>query len=56
MRRRRAQKRDILPDPKLNNKSIGKFINMIMWCGKKSTAEAILYNALDKAAQNFRKN
>ncbi len=51
MRRRRAQKRDILPDPKLNNKSIGKFINMIMWCGKKSTAEAILYNALDKAAQ-----
>lgn len=51
MRRRRAQKREILQDPKYNNKYITKFINSVMWCGKKATAEAIVYGALDKAAQ-----
>ncbi len=51
MRRRRAQKRDVLPDPKFNNKTITKFVNMVMWVGKKSTAEQIVYSALDKATQ-----
>ncbi|MBI4335822.1 MAG: 30S ribosomal protein S7 [Candidatus Omnitrophica bacterium] len=51
MRRRRAQKREVLPDPRFNNKTITKFVNMLMWCGKKSTAETLLYNALDKACQ-----
>jgi small subunit ribosomal protein S7 len=51
MRRRRAQKREVLADPKFNNKHITKFINSLMWCGKKATAEAIVYGALDKAAQ-----
>jgi len=51
MRRRRAQKRDILPDPRFNNKALAKFVNIVMWCGKKSTAESIVYKALDKAAQ-----
>lgn len=51
MRRRRAQKRDVLPDPRFNNKIISKFINIMMWRGKKSTAEGIVYGALDKACQ-----
>ncbi|MEI8176844.1 MAG: 30S ribosomal protein S7 [Candidatus Omnitrophota bacterium] len=49
MRRRRAQKRDVLPDPRFNNKNISKFVNMVMWCGKKATAERSVYNALEKA-------
>ncbi len=51
MRRRRAQKREVLPDPKFSNKYITKFINSLMWCGKKATAESIVYGALEKAAQ-----
>ncbi|NQU74100.1 MAG: 30S ribosomal protein S7 [Candidatus Omnitrophica bacterium] len=51
MRRRQAQKRDILPDLMFNSKIIAKFINMVMWKGKKSTAEAIVYKALDKASK-----
>lgn len=51
MRRRRAEKRDLLPDPRFNNKVLGKFINIIMTQGKKQTAERIVYGALDKATQ-----
>ena len=51
MRRRRAEKREVLPDPRFNNKVMSKFINVVMWCGKKSTSEKIVYNALDKACQ-----
>ena len=49
MRRRRAQKREVLPDPRFNNKTLSKFVNIMMWCGKKSTAEGIVYKAIDKA-------
>jgi len=48
MRRRRAEKREVLPDPKYHSKMISKFINVIMERGKKSTAENIVYHALDK--------
>ena len=47
MRRRRAQKRQILPDPKHKSLVLSKFINMVMIQGKKSTAESIVYGALD---------
>ena len=47
MRRRRALKRQILPDPKHKSVVLSKFINMVMMKGKKSTAEAIVYGALD---------
>ncbi|MCM8795065.1 MAG: 30S ribosomal protein S7 [Candidatus Omnitrophica bacterium] len=47
MRRRRAQPREILPDPKFNNKLVAKFINMVMREGKKSIAEKIVYGAFD---------
>ncbi|MEX2525782.1 MAG: 30S ribosomal protein S7 [Gammaproteobacteria bacterium] len=47
-RRRVAEKREILPDPKYGNKVLAKFINMIMRSGKKSIAEQIVYGALDE--------
>ena len=46
-RRNAAIKREILPDPKFSSKVLAKFINMIMKDGKKSTAENIVYKALD---------
>jgi len=53
MRRRRAQERKILPDPKFNSKVVGKFINMLMLKGKKSLAEKILYKAFDIIRQQL---
>ena len=50
-RRREVPKRDILPDPKFGSTQITKFVNMIMQSGKKSTAESIMYNALDAISQ-----
>jgi len=47
MRRRRAEKRQILPDPKYKNTLVAKFINMVMVKGKRSKSEAIVYGALD---------
>ena len=47
MRRRRAEKREPLPDPKYKSKLLGKFINMVMERGKKSVAEKIVYGALE---------
>ena len=47
-RRRRADKRQILPDPKFADLILSKFINNVMVSGKKSTAEAIVYGAIDE--------
>ncbi|MFN3920503.1 MAG: 30S ribosomal protein S7, partial [Methylohalobius sp.] len=47
MRRRSAEKRQILPDPRFNSETVAKFINMVMVNGKKSLAERIVYGALD---------
>ncbi len=46
-RRKKAIKRQILPDPKFGNLVLAKFMNMIMVDGKKSIAEKIVYGALD---------
>lgn len=46
MRRRRASKREVAPDPKYGNVLVQKFINIVMERGKKSLAERIVYNAL----------
>lgn len=46
-RRREVAKREILPDPKFQNKLVAKFINSLMKRGKKSVAESILYGAFD---------
>ncbi len=46
-RRRKAVKRPIMPDPKFKDLIISKFTSCIMFDGKKSTAEKIVYGALD---------
>lgn len=46
-RRHRAEKREILPDPKFNDVVLSKFMNNLMLDGKKSAAERIVYDALD---------
>ncbi|MCX8030436.1 MAG: 30S ribosomal protein S7 [Thermodesulfovibrionales bacterium] len=46
-RRREAEKREILPDPKYNSKLVSRFINVILKDGKRSTAEKICYKAFD---------
>ncbi|VAW76293.1 SSU ribosomal protein S7p (S5e) [hydrothermal vent metagenome] len=47
-RRRAAERREILPDPKFGNLMLARFINMVMKSGKKSVAERIIYGALDQ--------
>jgi len=46
-RRKIISKREIIPDPKFNNKTLAKFMNHVMISGKKSIAEKIVYGALD---------
>ena len=46
-RRRRPEKREILPDPKFGDITLSKFMNNVMLDGKKSVAEGIIYSALD---------
>ena len=46
-RRRRAEKREVLPDPKFNDLVVTKFMNYVMYEGKKAVAETILYDAFD---------
>ncbi|ARD24230.1 MULTISPECIES: 30S ribosomal protein S7 [Shewanella] len=50
-RRRVVGQRKILPDPKFKSELLAKFINVIMVDGKKSTAEKIIYKALDVVAE-----
>lgn len=47
MRKRQAKARPILPDPKFNDQLVTRFVNMLMWDGKKSIAFKIFYDALD---------
>ena len=46
MRKRQAKKRPILPDPKFNDQLVTRFVNMMMWDGKKSIAFKIFYDAI----------
>ena len=47
MRRRKAQEKEVIADPKFNSKIVAKFINMVMSEGKKSLAEKIVYDAFE---------
>ena len=47
MRKRQAKKRPILPDPKFNDQLVTRFVNMMMWDGKKSVAFKIFYDAIE---------
>jgi small subunit ribosomal protein S7 len=47
-RRRKAERRTVLPDPKYNSELVARVINYVMRAGKKSTAEKIIYGAMTK--------
>jgi len=47
MRKRQAKKRPLLPDPRFNDQLVTRFVNMMMWDGKKSTAFKIFYDAIE---------
>jgi small subunit ribosomal protein S7 len=47
-RRRRAEIREILPDPVYNSTLVEKFVNSMMWMGKKNVAQGIFYESMDK--------
>ena len=53
MRRRKAQEKEILPDPKFNSKIVAKFINMVMLKGKKAVAERMVYGAFEIVKQQL---
>ena len=54
-RRREVPKREILPDPKHHSELLAKFINVLMISGKKSTAEKIIYGALEHMSERLKK-
>jgi small subunit ribosomal protein S7 len=54
-RRRRAERREILPDAKFGDRVVTKFMNNLMHDGKKSVAETIVYGALARVEQRLRK-
>ena len=54
-RRRRPEKREILPDPKFGDTVLSKFMNSVMLDGKKSVAEGIVYGALDTVEARAKK-
>jgi small subunit ribosomal protein S7 len=47
MRKRQAKKRPLLPDPRFNDQLVTRFVNNLMWDGKKSTAFTVFYDAID---------
>ncbi|CAZ96657.1 MULTISPECIES: 30S ribosomal protein S7 [Zobellia] len=47
MRKRQAKKRPLLPDPRFNDQLVTRFVNMMMWDGKKSIAFSVFYDAMD---------
>ena len=53
-RRHVASKREILPDPKYGDRTVAKFINMVMSRGKKAVAEKIVYGALSEVVLALR--
>ena len=55
MRKNQAKKRDVLPDPIYNSKLVTKAINMLMWDGKRSKAQDILYRAFKRVEEKTKK-
>jgi len=47
MRKRQAKKRPLLPDPKFNDQLVTRFVNNLMWDGKKSVAFSVFYDAIE---------
>ena len=55
-RRREIPKREILPDPKYGSQDVAKFMNVVMYGGKKSVAERIIYGALEQIQKKANKD
>lgn len=55
-RRRAADRREVHPDPKFGDVVVNKFMNCLMFDGKKSSAESIVYGALDKIEKRVGQN
>ena len=56
MRKARAKKRILLPDPKFNNTVVTRFVNNLMLDGKKTTAFDIFYNAIDEVSEKTKED
>ncbi|MBN1449057.1 MAG: 30S ribosomal protein S7, partial [Bacteroidetes bacterium] len=56
MRKRRADRRPLTPDPKFNDILVSRFINSVMWSGKKTTARRIVYAAIEEIEQRTNQN
>lgn len=55
-RRAKVQKRQVLPDPRYGNRVLARFINKIMYGGKKGTAERVVYDALEIVGTQARRD
>ena len=55
-RRKRADKRVILPDPKYNDRLVAKFVNSLMFDGKRSLAERVFYGAMDAIEEKLKED
>lgn len=55
-RKRAADRREVLPDPKYNDYVVTRFINLLMLDGKKSVAERIFYSALDEMSSKLKED
>ena len=49
-----ASAKQLRPDPRYKSKLVSKFINCMMWCGKKSAAQRVLYDAMDLIAKRIK--
>lgn len=55
-RKRRDHKRTVLPDPKFSERIVTKFVNCMMWDGKRSLSEKIVYGALESIENRYNRN
>lgn len=55
-RKKKNYTREVLPDPKFGEKVVAKFINSMMWDGKRSVAEKIFYSSIDTITERYGKN
>lgn len=55
-RRHAAEKRQVLPDPKFDNLVVTKFVNALMYDGKRAVAEAVVYDSVEALARNSKRN
>jgi small subunit ribosomal protein S7 len=55
-RRHAAEKREVLPDPKFHNLVVTKFVNALMYDGKRAVAEAVVYDAIEALAKTSKRD